>query len=68
MIKIYGKNCVYEAIMAKSDIKEIYLLDDMLKKDKNILDIITKAKYKYNIVNKKKFFLYSLVLILSCRW
>ena len=53
MIKVYGKNCVYEAIMAKSDIKEIYILDDVLKKDKNIIDIITKANYKYNIVNKK---------------
>ena len=54
MIKIYGKNCVYEAIKANSKIKELYILDNIIRKDKNILDILDKKGYKYTLVNKSK--------------
>lgn len=54
MIKIYGKNCVYEAIKANSKIKELYILDTIIRKDKNILDILDKKGYKYTLVNKSK--------------
>ena len=42
MIKIYGKNCVYEAIRAKAPLTKIFLLDNITKKDKNIIDILNK--------------------------
>ncbi|MBR6071263.1 MAG: 23S rRNA (guanosine(2251)-2'-O)-methyltransferase RlmB [Acholeplasmatales bacterium] len=54
MIKIYGKNCVYAAIMANSDISVVYLSEDVVKSDKNILDILKKRVYKYVILPKKK--------------
>ena len=54
MIKIYGKNCVYEAIRAKSKLQCVFLSDFMAKKDKNILDILTKNGYAYKILPKDK--------------
>ena len=54
MIKIYGKNCVYEAIRANAKIKEFYILDTITNKDKNIIDILNNKHYKYQIVNKSK--------------
>ncbi len=51
MIKIYGKNCIYAAIRAKSPIKKLFLLDTIFKKDKNIIDIANK-NYNYEIVSK----------------
>lgn len=54
MIKIYGKNCFYEAIRAKAPLIKIFLLDSIVKKDKNILDIINKNGYSYTILDKFK--------------
>lgn len=54
MIKIYGKNCFYEALRAKAPIIKIFLLDTIVKKDKNILDIINKNGYSYSILDKYK--------------
>ena len=54
MIKIYGKNCVYAAIMANSSLSMVYLSEDVVKGDKKILDILNDRGYKYNILPKKK--------------
>ena len=54
MIKIYGKNCVYEAIRAKAPLSKIFLLDNITKKDKNIIDILNKNNYQYQSLSKDK--------------
>ena len=54
MIKIYGKNCVYAAIMAGSRLSMVYLSEDALKSDKRIIDILNDKGYKYSILPKKK--------------
>ena len=53
MIKIYGKNCIYEAIRANAPIKKLFLLDSITNKDKNILDI-AKNNYQYELVSKDR--------------
>lgn len=52
MIKIYGKNCVYEAIFAKAKM-EVFIEDTQAKKDKNILSLLQDKKYKYTLLQKK---------------
>ena len=54
MIKIYGKNCVNEAIRKKDFLKKVFLLDSNKQKDKNIVDILSKNNISYEIVDKKK--------------
>ena len=54
MIKIYGKNCIYEAIRAKAPLSKVFLLDTITKKDKNIIDILNKNNYSYQLVSKDK--------------
>ena len=54
MIKIYGKNCVYAAIMANSKLSMVYLSEDLVKSDKKIIDILNDRGYKYTILPKKK--------------
>ena len=52
MIKIYGKNCVYEAIRAKAHM-EVFREDNQVKKDKNILSLLSDKGYKYKILTKQ---------------
>ena len=54
MIKIYGKNCIYEAIRAKAPLKKVYVLDTMAKKDKNIIDILNNNGYSYQLYSKDR--------------
>ena len=54
MIKIYGKNCVYAAIMKGSKLNTVYLSEDTIKSDKTILNILNDKKYKYVVLPKKK--------------
>lgn len=54
MIKIYGKNCIYAAIMAGSKLSMVYLSEEILKSDKKIIDILKDRGYKYTILSKKK--------------
>jgi len=54
MIKIYGKNCIYEAIRAKAPMEKVCLLDSIVNKDKNILDILNKNGYAYQLLSKDK--------------
>ena len=54
MINIYGKNCIKEAVKANTGIKKIYLLDSVVSKDKNFLQLLEDKSIKYEIVNKNK--------------
>ena len=54
MINIYGKNCIKEAVKANTGIKKIYLLDSVVAKEKNFLQLLEDKKIKYEIVNKSK--------------
>lgn len=54
MIKIYGKNCVYAAILADSNLSTVYLSEDVAKADKKIIDILKDREIKYTILPKKK--------------
>ena len=54
MTKIYGKNCVYAAIMAGSSLSMVYLSEDVVKGDKNIVNILNDRGYKYTVLPKKK--------------
>ena len=49
MIKIYGRNSLYEAIRYKAPLKNIYLSENVLKKDRSIIDIINDNGYSYEI-------------------
>jgi 23S rRNA (guanosine2251-2'-O)-methyltransferase len=49
MIKIYGRNSLYEAIRYKAPIKNIILSDTVLKKDNKIIELIKDNGYKYEI-------------------
>ena len=53
MIKIYGKNCVYAAIHAKSKLETVFVCEDILRKDNNIINLLKDKGIKYQIVNKK---------------
>lgn len=50
-MKIYGKNCVYEAIRAKRTINEIHILKD--SRDKNFIDMCRDKKIKVFFDEKK---------------
>lgn len=54
MINIYGKNCIKEAVKANTGIKKIYVLDSVVSKDKNFLNLLEDKKIKYEILNKAK--------------
>lgn len=52
MIKIYGKNCIYEAIRAGHEINEIFVLDNIAKKEESFLHMLKDKKIKYSVQNK----------------
>lgn len=54
MIKIYGKNCIREAIRANQGLQEIFILEDVVKKDAAFLNLLKDKNIKYSIENKKK--------------
>ena len=54
MIKIYGKNCINEAIRAKAKLEIVYLLDSNIKKDKSFIEMLKDKKIKYEILSKDK--------------
>ncbi len=53
MIKIYGKNCVYEAIKAKSPIEKLYVLDEEYYKEHSLRNLIDKSGISFSLINKK---------------
>lgn len=54
MIKIYGKNCIYEAIRANANFEKIFVLDSNAKKDKNFINMLADKKIPYEVVSKEK--------------
>ncbi len=52
-MKIYGKNCINEALRAKAKLEKVFLLDSNQKKDVNIIDQLNKNSIPYEIVDKK---------------
>lgn len=52
-MKIYGKNCINEALRAKAKLEKVFLLDSNQKKDVNIIDQLKKNSIPYEIVNKQ---------------
>ena len=54
MINIYGKNCIKEAVKANVGIKKIFLLDTVVSKERNFLQLLEDKKIKYEVVNKSK--------------
>lgn len=54
MIKIYGKNCVNEAIRAHAKIEEVVLEDDYAKKEGNFILMLEEKQIKHKIISKKE--------------
>lgn len=54
MINIYGKNCIKEAVKANVGIKKIFLLDTVVSKERNFLQLLEDKQIKYEVVNKSK--------------
>ncbi len=54
MIKIYGKNCIYEAVRAKAKLLEVFVEDKQIDKDENFIKMLTDKKVKFKTVSKKE--------------
>ena len=54
MINIYGKNCIKEAVKANVGNKKIFLLDTVVSKERNFLQLLEDKQIKYEVVNKSK--------------
>ena len=53
MIKIYGKNCIYEAIKTNAKL-EVCLLEGMDKKDKNFINLLKDKRISFKFLSKEK--------------
>ena len=54
MIKIYGKNCINEALRANKNIEKIFILDVQAKKDNNFINRVKDLKIPLEILPKNK--------------
>ena len=54
MIKIYGKNCINEALRANKNIEKIFILDVQAKKDNNFVNKVRDLKIPLEILPKNK--------------
>lgn len=54
MIKIYGKNCIYEAIKAKAKMECIYIEETTSFKEQGFIQMIKDKNLKFQIVKKQK--------------
>lgn len=54
MIKIYGKNCIREAIRANNGLEIVYISSEAAKKDKGFIELLVDKKIKYRIEDKKQ--------------
>ena len=52
MIKIYGKNCIYAAVLAKAKLETIFVSNDVIKKDNKILKLLSDNSLSPKIVDK----------------
>ncbi|MDE7161567.1 MAG: 23S rRNA (guanosine(2251)-2'-O)-methyltransferase RlmB [Anaeroplasmataceae bacterium] len=53
MIKIFGKNCIREAIRANHGLKKVFLTEEAAKKDSPFLELLKDKKIPYSIESKK---------------
>lgn len=54
MIKIYGKNCIREAIRANQGLQKVFVSEECVKKDKDFLRLLEDKKIQYQIEVKKQ--------------
>lgn len=54
MIKIYGKNCIREAIKANNGLEIVFISSDSAKKDKKFIEMLKDKNIKYKIEDKKQ--------------
>lgn len=54
MIKIYGKNCIYEAIRANHGIKQVYLTKEQAAKDVKFISLLKDKDISFSTVDKQK--------------
>lgn len=54
MIKIYGKNCIQEAVRANAGLETVFLLKENENKDKGLCRLLTDKGIKYEILLKDK--------------
>lgn len=54
MIKIYGKNCINEAIRANAKIEKAFILDSNAKKDSQFINLLKDKHIPYEVANKHK--------------
>ena len=54
MVKVYGKNCTYEAIRANNGVEKVFLLDSNSKKDLSLINVLNEKKIKYEVLPKEK--------------
>lgn len=54
MIKIYGKNCIYEAIRANSKIQKVYISFEVSKKDLKFLSMLRDKHIGFETIDKKR--------------
>lgn len=54
MIKIYGKNCIHEAIRANQGLQKVFISDQQASKDHSFLSLLKDKKIVYEILSKDK--------------
>lgn len=54
MIKIYGKNCVQEAVKANQGLEKVFILDTEQKKNANWIEQLKNKKIDYEYVSKER--------------
>lgn len=52
MIKLYGKNCIYEAIKANAPLKEVFILEDNKKNFDKFINLLKDNNIKTTFVKK----------------
>lgn len=54
MIKIFGKNCINEAVKAQAKLECIFILDKNVSKDSNFVSYLKKTGYSIEVLDKNK--------------
>lgn len=54
MIKIYGKNCIYEAIKANAKLEKVFVLEANSKKDSGFINMLKDKHITFEILQKDK--------------
>lgn len=52
MTTIYGRNVIKEALFANREINEIFILDTIMEKEKNLVERIKEKGIKITILKK----------------